>query len=135
MLYTFLINLLERFNLKVYEELFFNFFAERALIIFNFLFIRRFLSSAIFLNSTSSLLITSTSSIRFETVEMCFFWLIRKVCRGRKIIRILTTHLHNMLSTAKNQLNVSFITFNKLWARIAEYSFNYHLFFINLLIY
>ena len=58
-------------------------------------------------------------------VEMCFFWLIRKVCRERKIIRALTTHLYNMLSTASNQPNVSFITFNKLWARIAGHSFNY----------
>ena len=35
-------------------------------------------------------------------VEMCSFWLIRKVCRERKIIRALTTHLHNMLFTVNN---------------------------------
>ena len=56
---------------------------------------------------------------------MCFFWLIRKVYRERKIIRALTTYLHNMLFTASNQPSVSFITFNRLWARIAEHSFNY----------
>ena len=36
------------------------------------------------------------------SVEMCF-WLIRKVRRKRKIIRALTTHLHNMLSIARKQ--------------------------------
>ena len=56
---------------------------------------------------------------------MCFFWLIKKVCRERKIIRALTTHLHNMFFTINNQPNVSFITFNRLWAQIAGHSFNY----------
>ena len=64
-------------------------------------------------------------NIQFGNVEMCSFWLIRKVCREKKIIRALTTHLHNMLSTINNQSNVSFITFNRLWARIAGHSFNY----------
>ena len=78
-----------------------------------------------------SAIIMMLSKTEFN-VEMCL-WLIRKVCRERKVIRALTTHLHNMLFIINNQSNVSFITFNKLWARIAGYSFNY-LSLINLLI-
>ena len=43
----------------------------------------------------------------YKNVEMCFE-LIRKVYRGRKITRALTTHLHNVLFIASNVINQVF---------------------------
>ena len=68
--------------------------------------LKRFLSTTSLLKMICNK-ISLMLRILIVIVEMCL-WVIRKVCRGRKIIRVLTTHLHNMLFTTNYSINQMF---------------------------
>ena len=70
----------------------------------------KLLSYYLFMRSNTSIKRKSSkkrSDCEGYFVEMCL-GLIRKVCRGRKVTRALTTHFHNMLFTANNVINQMF---------------------------